>query len=219
MLSAAHGHHVDVFEPNKVNVLRQCQSKWLNGWPTASEGEIVSRQVKKSSLNIRAYGVSDQEKETGTMYVGANPGMGTFVNTREFVAAKRKITQLSDIPMITLDSMATELGWLKNTIHIAILKIDIEGFEPPTVKGALKILSSGMVENLLMEMTSRHNNTENQQMLSNIVDAGFVLERIIKSRERAPETNAELPEKLMEICAKKVRQQCNFWWKHKTWIK
>jgi FkbM family methyltransferase len=220
MLSAAHGHHVDVFEPNKVNILRQCQSKWLNGWPTASEGEIVSRKVKKSSLNIRAYGVSDQEKETGTMYFGGNPGMGSFVNTKEFVPANRNVTQLSDIPMIMLDSMATELGWLKNPIRIAILKIDIEGFEPPTVKGALKLLSSGMVENMLMEMTSRWDNTENQQMLSSIVDAGFVLFMIGKSNgptsTDVPETNAELPEKMMKKCASKPRQQCNFWWKHKT---
>ena len=167
-------------------------------------------------MNIWACGVSDQESDTGTLYI-TNPGMGSIVNTQEFIGAHRNVTEISDIPMIImLDSMATELGWFDNPICIAILKIDIEGFEPPTFKGALKLLASGMVENVVMEMTSRWDNAENEQMLANFVTLGFTLYMMGQSQgltlKDVPTTNADLPKKVLQQCGKMTRMQFNLWW-------
>lgn len=219
MLSAALGHHVDVFEPNLVNVIRQCQSKLLNEWSSAVEDEIVGRQIKKSTINIRPLGVSDHASRA-SMYFN-NPGMGSFVHSDEFVPFWLNITELKDIPMITLDSMAEELDWFKRKTKIAILKIDIEGMEPPSVRGASKLLASGLVEHLLIEMTITRNNTDNLEMLSTLIDTGFVLHKFGRWRGPTDAVEAELmlepdlPKRLLEKCGKKLRQQCNFWWQHK----
>jgi FkbM family methyltransferase len=219
MLSAALGHHVDVFEPNLVNVIRQCQSKLLNEWPSAVEDEIKGRQTKKSTINIRPLGVSDHASRANMCF--NNPGMGSFVHSDEFVPFWLNITEVKDIPMITLDTMAEELDWFKSKTKIAILKVDIEGMEPPSVRGASKLLASGLVEHLLIEMTITSNNTDNLEMLSTLIETGFVVHKFGRWRGPTDAVEAELmlepdlPKRLLEKCGKKLRQQCNFWWKHK----
>ena len=178
LLSSSMGHHVDVFEPNAVNLLRLCQSLRLNGWEKASEADILSRRTKKSTINVRKYGVSDAVKSLPLFY--GNPGQGTFINTREFVPKNgaQKLNKVDDLPLINLDTMAEELNWYEMKSKIAILKIDIEGSEADAIKGGTKLLKSGLVENILMETSGRKNNTENQLMLEQIIKSGFVLKGV-----------------------------------------
>jgi len=221
-LSGSMKHHVDVFEPNAVNLIRLCQSKRLNEWETATEADITSRAFKRSSINIRQYGVSSEET-TRSMFFG-NPGMGTFVNTREFVPSNGRLGQkeVKDLPLITLDTMATELNWFQIRPIISILKIDIEGSEALAVQGARKLLKSGMVRNILMESTGRFNNTENQMMLEQIINSGYKLHRVGGGSGPNLEPPVEMPTSdasaqarfLIENYMPKVRKQVNLWWKH-----
>ena len=218
-LSASMGHHVDVFEPNPVNIIRQCQSKWLNEWPTATEKEINSRQTKRSTINLRKYGVAEKPSVMSMHY--KNPGMGTFLNSRDILP--RQHQTLDAIPLISLDQMATELNWFISKPKFAILKIDVEGFEPPVVAGAKKFLASGMVENILMEMTGREDNADTIQMVRNILDAGYELHKFGKSKgptktppkELPFHSKEEFPKALVDMYIPTSHKQCNLWWKRK----
>ena len=217
MKSASLGHHVDVFEPNPKNILRMCQSCWLNQWGTASEDEINNRQTKKGSVNIRPYGVGNSSTSL-PMYFGKNPGKASFL--RQMLPKKNIPVKATDgIQMVTLDSMATELGWFEGDVKIAIMKVDVEGFEPFVMQGASKLLKSNLVENVLMEITGMgpEENHVNFAMIQLLVDSDFVLYMTggpagPTSRKDVPPTDDALVEKLIGSCAHKRGLQCNLWW-------
>ena len=225
-------HHVDVFEANILNVFRLCQSQLLNEWPTATESDIASREGKnkRPSINIRNFGVSNASL-TMSLFFGKNPGKGTFVNTDEFLPQRKgwKLREMDSIQMVSLDRMAMDLGWLEEKSNnrqqpkskIAILKIDVEGSEPSVVAGAKRLLGSGLVENLVMEISGRHDSSETIEMVRSIVYAGFVLHRIgsYAGPDKVPTqllklSNDELPRALVEKFAAKAGSHANLWWKH-----
>ena len=215
MKSASLGHHVDVFEPNPKNVLRICQSVWLNQWPTASEADINNRNTKKSSVNIRPYGVGNSSS-TQPMYFGRNPGKASFL--RQMLPKKNIPVSATDTQVVTLDTMATDLGWFKEDVKIAIMKVDVEGFESVVMQGARKLLKSNLVQNILMEITGLEpeDNHVNVDMIKMLVDADFVL---YMTGGMSGPTNTEVPpidqdfvQKLIDMCAFKHGFQCNLWW-------
>ena len=69
--------------------------------------------------------------------------------------------------------MAHELHWFETRPKFIILKVDVEGFEPPVIRGARQLLRSGLVENILMEATGQTNNTETVEMIHIVMQAGF----------------------------------------------
>ena len=233
LLSASMNHHVDVFEPLPINQARICQSMALNGWTTATEDEILHlhRQQQQGSINIRPYAISDLESDAITMYHSTrNPGMATFEHT-----ATRKHVAVSDIPIRTLDQMAQELGWLTkkpsrqdSTVPtmrttIAILKIDIEGNEIGAVHGATHLLQSGLVQNIMLEVTGKANNDPVVAMLESIVEAGYDLYQWglwIGPDKPAPAHLHTIPateqaQYIVEKKLSKVGKQVNLWYKRK----
>ena len=222
MLAASKGHHVDVFEPNEKNVLRMCQSKWLNDWPAASEKEVRSRkteQDKRSTVNVRKYGVGNA-KSSLAMYQGNNPGAYSFI--LEMPPRKRRgVRKTGALPIVTLDDMANDLGWFESDekmepTKIVLLKVDVEGFESSVFEGARKLLNSSIIENILMEMTIRKNNTINLEMIRTIIDSGFYEYAKLKLNVTSykNELRNETAEDIVNSCGSRFGMQCDFWWKN-----
>jgi FkbM family methyltransferase len=217
-LSAANGHHVDVFEPNPVNIIRQCESMYLNGWSNALETDIRSRTSKRGSINLRQYGVGSSVTQL-RLFMGKNPGAAT-VSLEGVPRRKRRAlrqTQLVDI--ITLDGLADTLGFFRSkSSPIVILKVDVEGFEPSVFQGAQKLLRSGIVENILMEVSGKRDNHQNEEMILLIQKSGYRLHGLGFS---SGPTAARLPDyrdekELVTLILTKVAgkgQQVNLWWK------
>ena len=193
-LSASMKHHVDVFEPLGINLLRQCQSMHLNGmawWNNnlskaiTDQDEINTRTVKRPTIHIHPYAISDQIMSNASLFVfKSNPGMTQLSKSmmqstpsiqsppRTQGASKSKV--VTKIPVTTLDQLAYNLGWLEHNKNlsnrqqqqpppprtpsstvaaIVILKIDIENSEAQAIAGAKDLLHSGLVQNILMEVT------------------------------------------------------------------
>ena len=217
MVSASHGHHVDVFEPNKVNIVRECQSMWMNQWGNAEEDEILARTSKRGSINIRPYGVG-ANTTTMTFYVGRNPGKATMVRSMLPTAKWIQVVG-SEINIVTLDSMAHDLGWFEKKGPIVIMKVDVEGFEPSVFGGGKKLLQSGLIENILMEVTGQDDNSENENMLKLIIDAGYYLHQVggigPVGKVNMPVSD-NVPKALLAKHTRKTRMQANFWWIYNT---
>ena len=135
------------------------------------EDEILARTTKRGSINIRPYGVG-ANTTTMTFYVGRNPGKATMVRSMLPTAKWIQVVG-SEINIVTLDSMAHDLGWFEKKGPIVIMKVDVEGFEPSVFGGGKKLLQSGLIENILMEVTGQDDNSENENMLKLIIDSGY----------------------------------------------
>jgi FkbM family methyltransferase len=220
LLSAAMGHHVDVFEPNTVNVIRQCQSMRLNRWSNVNDDDVIGRRtVKQGSINIRQYGVGSNTT-TMPLFIGKNPGKATLM--RNMLPKKHLKGDGSYINIVTLDSMAHDLGWFgpNKAANIIILKVDVEGFEPSVFAGAKKLLKSGLIENILMEVSGQNDNSENEKMLKLILDSGYYLHDVGgpegPTGKKAPAVSDEnLPKILLSSFARQHTMQANLWWKWK----
>jgi hypothetical protein len=101
------------------------------------------------------------------------------------------------------------------------MKIDVEGFEPNVVAGATKFLASGLVENILMEMSGSRDPQPTVQMMQNIVDAGYVLHKVghfsgpkvPPPKELPPRTSPDYARALVKRLVPKLPDQANLWWK------
>ena len=71
-----------------------------------------------------------------------NPGQGK-------VTEKSSSGKHPTIRVAPLDELAIKLGWYKQ--EVAILKIDVEGFEIQVVRGAKAFLASKLVKNIFLE--------------------------------------------------------------------
>lgn len=216
LLSAAHGHHVDVFEPNLANVLRLCESKLLNSW-TNAESDITSpsnRLPKLGTIDIHPYGVGSNET-TMPFYVGRNPGKATLLRS---MLPKWRSPTTNTITIVPLDLMAQDLKWFDGgPSQIAILKVDVEGYEPAVFAGARRLLQSGLVQNILMEMTFQEDDTDNAAMLQLIYDSGYRVHQIGHSRPQTiPLMDQSFVTNFLKLYATKPGAQQNIWWKRKA---
>lgn len=128
MLGCSLGHKVVAFEPNPMNQIRVCEALELNGWGA-------------DDVLMYPLGVGEQASRL-TLSYGSNPGEGSFLRK----GGKGMVTGQIDI--ITLDSVAEERRWLSDSVQIALMKIDVEGFDPNVIFGAPKLLKSGLVKHL-----------------------------------------------------------------------
>jgi FkbM family methyltransferase len=216
LLSASHGHHVDVFEPNMANVLRLCESSSMNRWTTVEhETDLVSRSVKLGSIHIRPFGVGSNNTNM-TFFIGRNPGKATLVRS---MLPKWRNPDASEISIITLDSMANDLKWFELKTPIVILKVDVEGFEPRVFAGAKSLLHSGLIENILMELSGQKDNSENADMLQLILDAGYVPHQVGLfgdiTRGSIPPLDNNFVSAFLAKFANHSKMQSNLWWKRK----
>lgn len=143
LLSLSLGARVMSFEVNPANLLRLCESLELN-----------PKMIKKEDASLFLKGVWNEEAVI-PLVVPDNPG-AAVLNPR---AKDAKFS----VPTITLSGLAKEMGWINDFNHIdkcdngysppvTLLKIDIEGKEPHVITGASKLLQSGAVKNILVEM-------------------------------------------------------------------
>lgn len=178
--SRAHGHHVASFEPNSVMHTRVCESLVLNKWHN------------DSSVKMFPYGLGER-KENLTLTMGKNPGGSSFVEQRLAPKYRKYVT----VKVVTLDSIATEEGWmLPDALVIHLMKVDVEGFEPFVFRGGKQLLQSGKIQNIIMENTVL-DLRQSIYLLSSIAQAGYVIELLSDTNgnpnrglnQRLPEIN------------------------------
>ena len=146
------------------------------------------------------------------------------------------------VRVMKLDEIADTQGWFAIKQNIRILKVDVEGYESHVFNGALRLLHSGQVENLLMEFASDKSRRAAaaskietirvaEIMMNQIMESGFELHDIGNGMGRpapgalslgqvslAVETRGAqaLVSKLCKVCPKRGRHgdcQMNLWWK------
>jgi FkbM family methyltransferase len=222
LLSAAVGAEVDVFEPNRFNYIRACESICMNDWtddPCTRVGDLATDDSNKEGrIRIFPVGVGSKEEfvafDTGSKSEH-NPGQGKIIR-RESLATDESIR------LVALDSVAKELGWHKT--DIAILKIDVEGFEIDVVRGAKALLESKRVQNIFLEGNVGTNvDARNfKEMVGMLTKSGYRIYKIggylgPKNTDVPPE-DGNFTDALHYQCkgGVKLRKQCNMWWKLKA---
>ena len=167
LLAAALGRDVVAFEPNPINYFRMCQSVGLNGWSSPGDSP---------DIRILPYGAGAKPANLTLVQPLSNPGGSSFHGDKAPVSSIDGVIR-DNIRVVTLDDVAKELRWYDEPkTHIAILKVDVEGYDPEVFEGAEELLSSGLVENIFMEYSfeSGANAKERlRNMIRRIVTCGY----------------------------------------------
>ena len=220
MFSAASGPFIiDTFEPNLKNRMRFCESLSANRWfhtefdplPLESSSSIGGGPI----VNPYAYGVGEKEGTFQFTEHETNPGMGAVSDVQ------LDPSNPNAIQTVTLDNFARERGWFESRPNIAILKVDVEGFEYAVFNGAKELLKSGMVQNVFMEISARteEESDANIPLLEFLSkEAGY---RLYKTGGWSgpggePKTwpnDAQLIGKIQKEAEEAHAKQLNMWWK------
>jgi len=131
--AAGYGATVAAVDANPIHLHRMCESVKLNGVKT---------------MKMFAYGVSDQPGTLEFRIPKGMPGAATFSDTIE--TRKAETNDSVQTQVITMDMLSAEQKWLEQP-RIAIMKVDVEALEPQVLKGATKLLQSGIVKNIFLE--------------------------------------------------------------------
>ena len=104
--------------------------------------------------------------------VGSQNGVLAFTNsedTRNRVSSSRDGGEVTQVPVVTLDSAIDHAGPM-------ILKIDVEGYEYEVLKGAEVLLSSGEVQAILIEVNCEggYYGSSKEQIHELITSHGFI---------------------------------------------
>ncbi|CAB9517402.1 Inherit from COG: Methyltransferase [Seminavis robusta] len=214
MLSAANGPVVvDTFEPNQKNRLRVCESSFLNHWHSEFNKDFVGDAKQRSKINIYPYGVGRLEG-VFSFHEHSNPGQGRVSEQLPGTAPDGNA-----LHVITLDNFARERGWFTTRPDIAILKVDVEGFEYSVIEGAAELLKAKIIRNLFMEVSAREKweMEINKPALKLVFQSGYKLHKI--GAWRGPNNDVSFPqddniaEHVMQRTLKEKSQQLNLWWK------
>ena len=212
LLSRSAGARVFVIEPNPLNILRMEESLVLNNW---DYGIGFMNKDANNSVNIIHAGVWEEETFLRFVVENANPGN-----------AKLKLdtpawSSYPKIPIYTLDNLTQH-----SDDPITLLKIDVEGQEAKVFAGATKLIASGRVKHILMEITVRGRRVHYkraQPMLEQLIRSNYTLYK--HGEFGGPNTlsnfteddGAAFAKTLIEFCDKKKNGpgQMNLWWKRK----
>lgn len=229
LLSAAHGNIVvDSFEPNLKNSFRLCQSLTLNRW--ANEYQTQGGGESRTSVNSYPYGVG---KEVGSLVFAEsrNPGEGQIQDGNneeqhpdEETAASNKHKQI--IPVVSLDAFAESRGWLnakdKDREDIALMKVDVEGYEINVMQGATRLLDSHLIRNIFMEVSARTPKEieESRRTATIIASAGYQVHQYggFRGPKHTVDWSSEndnvtaLVDLILYEVTKKKHPQLNLWW-------
>jgi FkbM family methyltransferase len=208
------GHYTISFEPNPINRMRLCESLQLNNWTD-------------TEVQVYPYGLGEKEETLEfIMSRRGNPGAGGL--KKDFDTEKSVPVQI-----ITLDDFAESQGWFDKDAKvdpIPILKVDVEGHDPHVLRGADRLITSGLIRNVLMEYScSLSDRTDMDGMVKQLLKASFHLykigqwngaaiegakEVILEHDDRSAEAIAE---RLHQFCKKREQEknaaQLNLWWK------
>jgi len=224
LLAGAHGHIVAAFEPNPIMHTRVCESLVLNHWDSSDGSSSV--------VQIFPYGLG-RESATLNLTMGNNPGSSSFHEDRLAKKVRRSIA----VPVTTLDDVAQQEGWLsvssnnnnnQQIVPIHLMKVDVEGFEPHVFGGAQQLLTSGRIDNIIMEH-SITDLVESTDLMVTIAQAGYQLNVLstVKGEayhpEMLPRINKALetasvgmkPEDISEDLNFLAKVTSNLWWTKK----
>ena len=99
----------------------------------------------------------------------SNPGAFTFQKQG------RNATVVGTMEITTLDSFAEQQRWFKNKPSIPIFKLDVEHFELEALQGAKRLLNSGIIENIAMELKPEQTKEAKLGITTILFDAGYEL--------------------------------------------
>jgi FkbM family methyltransferase len=225
------GAKVDVFEPNKVNFLRACESVCVNNWvdePCTNIGDLsVSGSKRNGRVRIFPVGIGQKEEvvkfDTGDESYN-NPGQGRIVGPGSIKVSLRNAPKYQEIRLVPLDTLATQLGWYQEDIDI--MKIDVEGFELDVVVGARSFLRSNRVKNIFMEgdVEMLGNRNKFMEVVRMLAASGYIVFKIGgfsgPTDTDVPPMDDNITEALTYECGhkkmghhRKSRKKCNLWWK------
>ena len=198
---------IDSFEPNLKNALRLCESIQANQWV--------------DNVHIHPMGVSNQPGIFAFTEDRSNPGASHFNNKETTIRGA-----VQEIPVTTLDRFAKAQGWLSNDRDgkkpiIAILKIDVEGFEPAVILGAEQLLGRHIIQNVFMEITVADAKqselvTAGLHLLQTV---GYKLEGLGEGQGPGEKVPADWPSgnaltgKIVRRAETTKNRQLNLWWK------
>lgn len=167
LVAAKHGaSKVYTFEPNIMNTIRFCESLRLNDW--------LRDDPLKNFVYPITKGAGETNEALQLMHTGQmkNPGSFSFRETGN--GTENNISDEA-IAVTTLDSFAEHHGWFEERPSIGMFKLDVELFELQVLRGARKLLRSGMVENIAMELKSKQTRENKEEMLKILFEANFEL--------------------------------------------
>ncbi|GFH47640.1 hypothetical protein CTEN210_04115 [Chaetoceros tenuissimus] len=168
LVAAKHGaSKVYTFEPNVMNTIRFCESLRLNDWLRDDPSKNFVYPITK--------GAGEKDEALQLMHTGQkkNPGSFSFQDT----LGNGTEHTISDetIQVTTLDSFAERHGWFQHRPSIGLFKLDVELFELQVLRGARKLLSSGIVENIAMELKPKQTREDKEEILKILFEANFEL--------------------------------------------
>jgi FkbM family methyltransferase len=227
LVSAATGpFKIDTFEPNMANVLRFCESLWLNDWHSEYESpdehhaahEHHDDDQSHALVNLYNMGVGDTNGLLHFYENAKNPGRGKFEMPAHYEEGGAMPSPY-DLNVITLDHFAEERGWFESKPDIAILKVDVEGLENKVIIGAAKLIQARLIHNILMEITVKNDDDKKdlRPVLELIVKAGYKLHKY--GGFLGPGNLSKLPhddqliDTIMDKCQTGTHGQLNLWWK------
>lgn len=200
---------IDAFEPNLKNNLRFCESVIMNGWDQEHE---VAGPKKKAHIHIWPVGLSDTTGTKEFFEWNGNPGAGHFdhpghIRTDGFA-----------LPVTTLDIFATQQGWFESKPNIAILKIDVEHSETSMLAGAAKLLKSGLIQNIFLDLFLDEASDRDSKLraLELLIDSGYKLKA--HGQWHGPdkpspwENDADLAKNMMAYLEAEHIKNWNLWW-------
>jgi len=137
--------------------------------PVEKTFEILTNNCKKFlNVNCNKIAISDRiGKELINVYF--EDGGANSIYFMDYHANLSNQVQKQEISTITID----EFVKINKISRIDILKIDVEGYEPNVIIGAMESLKSGIVKNIQFEfgdywLNSTHNLSEIVTLLSNL---------------------------------------------------
>ncbi len=176
LVAAAHGAtKVYSFEPNLQNTVRFCESLSLNRWLRDDRSKDVVIPIAKGMGN---------REENRTLYSSnrtmRNPGSFTFQKEKAYLQDIMEGDKVVRVPLVvgimeitTLDHFAERHGWFVSKPCIALLKLDVEHFELEVLQGAEKLLKSGIIEKIVMELKPSHSENAKSQIIKCLFGAGY----------------------------------------------
>jgi FkbM family methyltransferase len=189
LLSLVLGRRVISFEVNPVNILRLCESLQLNHWGS-DRSAIFQRGVYNVDGEIVPIRIPLDNPGTAVIKVG----MGD---------AKLHATT------VTLDAFAEGRGWFERPgFSVVILKVDVEGKEPMIIEGAKRLLKSGIVENIFVEVR-RMGRGIAQQAVETLLSSSYVL--VDKTKKGGRKTIEESREYLAGLKSSLGQKSVDLW--------
>ena len=141
LLTAAWGCKVTTYEIQPEMVKRITASATINAFHNV---KVVNKGVASTSGNLIKF------------------QLGSFDNMGSAYAAKASENDENAVTTVTLDEEFSEI--IKKKTRITMLKIDVEGYEPDVLDGAVQLIH--YVDNVVVEANS-------QSVLTKLVSAGF----------------------------------------------